>query len=969
MADDAQYSFLGWMRRGVIGMADAGSLHPTGRLSVPLQLQVTGDGEQERTGSVTRTARLYGPGDVSGISESAVVRTVPRRHVRDFEANFLAAIEFYDEDFPWRYTPALAQGGRLRPWLWLVVLGEGEYARRGVSAGKLPAITIPPPPLASAFPDPDTTWAWAHVHLNATVTAPPGQVSAARQAVRQLLDGNPNLGCSRLLCPRRLRPDARYTAFLVPAFEKGRLAGLGRPEREVDQVPNAAPSWPKRDAVQGALEFPVYYEWEFSTSGAGDFEQLARLLRPFDARDLDPDAHLLDIQEPGWGLRYRSLGPGRKHPGAVALESALRIPGVDSALAFGKDPADGQLSRAVADLLNLGVGTGGTGSASPSGANPFFGSDLDDDPMVLPPAYGSFYRQSTKLTPAAPGSWYDHANLNPVYRAAAGQGAAVVRRNQEEYVDRAWDQLRQQMEARSVAQRWQLSLQASQKLFAKRLEASLSITLDPSAPGTVARARQEVQMFRAVNLTAPMHAALRSGPGSFAASIRGSRYGGAYTPGFAKVTRSGGPLMRRLDNRASAAPTTLFFHPRPRPPALVSPLRKAVTAALHVLDQPAGRMPPPTLPPNVAGMQILSAMLARDGLAGLTACKTALTSLEPHLQHLSIMTAPAPNNQLYASIADQVRPSRTLPARLRTLLATPASPSPAEAERIDLPHLTVEFPEPMYRELADRSPDYIMPGLDRLPPNSVVMLAPDAPFIEAYLLGLNHEMAREFLWRELPITLDATFFRQFWDVRDNPAASRNPESFKDIVPVRQWASTALGAPQHRPPGMSGSLTVVVIRGDLFRKYPHTEVYMQKAAWLEDPVDHRSFRQADLSLPANTRAPLFSARIEPDYTLLGFQLDATDAKGDPAVEQGRPGWYFALKERAGDVSFGLDVDASVNDPSWPALEEVAENQCIDAESARFKSLPRYGAGSEKLAAMLYQRPFALYVHASRLLTAL
>ena len=88
--------------------------------------------------------------------------------------------------------------------------------------------------------------------------------------------------------------------------------------------------------------------------------------------------------------------------------------------------------------------------------------------------------------------------------------------------------------------------------------------------------------------------------------------------------------------------------------------------------------------------------------------------------------------------------------------------------------------------------------------------------------------------------------------------------------------------------MPGGLTVVVVRGDLFRKYPQTEAFLQKAAWAVVPATQRPFRQAAGSTPANTRRPLFSARIAPDLTLLGFQLDADDARGDPNPAAARPG---------------------------------------------------------------------------------
>ena len=49
---------------------------------------------------------LYGPGDLTGIERRAIVRVEPRDWITDYEPNYLPHIEFYDEDFPWRYTPA-----------------------------------------------------------------------------------------------------------------------------------------------------------------------------------------------------------------------------------------------------------------------------------------------------------------------------------------------------------------------------------------------------------------------------------------------------------------------------------------------------------------------------------------------------------------------------------------------------------------------------------------------------------------------------------------------------------------------------------------------------------------------------------------------------------------------------------------------------------------------------------------------
>src|SRR5215216_4920104 len=120
----ASYTFLPWLRQGIvskIGQPDTlgAGAGPGERASVAISLQVGGD-----PNFVSDDVQLVGPGDIVGISPRAVVRTEPRHWVTDFEPNYLAFIEFYDEDFPWRYSPAppdLAKH-RLTPWLTLVAL-------------------------------------------------------------------------------------------------------------------------------------------------------------------------------------------------------------------------------------------------------------------------------------------------------------------------------------------------------------------------------------------------------------------------------------------------------------------------------------------------------------------------------------------------------------------------------------------------------------------------------------------------------------------------------------------------------------------------------------------------------------------------------------------------------------------------------------------------------------------------------
>jgi hypothetical protein len=276
------------------------------------------------------------------------------------------------------------------------------------------------------------------------------------------------------------------------------------------------------------------------------------------------------------------------------------------------------------------------------------------------------------------------------------------------------------------------------------------------------------------------------------------------------------------------------------------------------------------------------------------------------------------------------------------------------------------FRNPTYAQLAERNMDFILPGLEKIPSNRVTILQANNEFIESYLVGLNHEMSREFLWREFPAPLNATYFSQFWDVRN----SGIPKA--DIQPILQWKLNSKIGTHANAAGQSSAEDpiVIVIRGDLIRKYPNTEIFMVKAGWEnKNAGSHKLVLDVNdqsqwINESPNLHRPLFSARIDPDYTFLGFNLGVLEVKGNDE----NPGWFFVLKERAGDTHFGMDLNMESNkkDPSWEQLAEVDENQCIQVDSVRFNELPRAGNRADQVASMLYQKPFMLFVHARRVL---
>ena len=68
----------------------------------------------------------------------------------------------------------------------------------------------------------------------------------------------------------------------------------------------------------------------------------------------------------------------------------------------------------------------------------------------------------------------------------------------------------------------------------------------------------------------------------------------------------------------------------------------------------------------------------------------------------------------------------------------------------------------MYEPLRDLSQDLLLPGLENVPPDTVLGLETNRRFVEAYMVGLNVEMGRELLWRGFPTNQRGTYFDQFW---------------------------------------------------------------------------------------------------------------------------------------------------------------------------------------------------------------
>jgi hypothetical protein len=298
---------------------------------------------------------------------------------------------------------------------------------------------------------------------------------------------------------------------------------------------------------------------------------------------------------------------------------------------------------------------------------------------------------------------------------------------------------------------------------------------------------------------------------------------------------------------------------------------------------------------------------------------------------------------------------------------------------------------PMYEPLRGLGQDWLMPGVGDIPPDTVTLLVTNQRFIEAYMAGLSHEMARELLYHEYPTDQRGTYFRQFWDVRGVVGpdhAARDPETLRDITQIHTWPEmSVLGAHTGRTPAPRAGHVVLLVKGEVLRRFPNTLVYAVRTVIGDD---------GRRTLGDEEAFPVFEGRLDPDISFFGFDLLPDQVRGDPDPSRDQ-GWYFVLQEQPTEPVFGLDPDdgryaafpTSWNDLNWaqlaesgPALAALAyidlDAQLPDtttvvpaagepplawhAESGR----GAVGSNSSDLAYVTLQRPFRVAVHGSDML---
>jgi hypothetical protein len=536
--------------------------------------------------------------------------------------------------------------------------------------------------------------------------------------------------------------------------------------------------------------------------------------------------------------------------------------------------------------------------------------------VLTAPVYGQLQAGAVAL-PAAGGQpgWLRELNLDPRLRVAAAAGTRVVQQRQEQLMARAWEQAGAVSDVNAVLRQSQHVRELGTVVMERHLARR-------AAWAAATSATRELLSSQLLAMTQPAHAQLTLGGETLDAKLENSRVPVAAVSG----------AMRRL-----ASPQGLIAR-RASAQGLIA--QRAVAAGpaepidiLAAVDRVA-LMPRPAAP---VGMVVTASVTAHVG----------------GVDTRPAVSPEALRDPLLARLAPETTVLNRAQARVDAPAGTWTRPDPLAPVAFG-----PRFTEPMYEGLQQVAPWLFLPGVEHVEADGVALLETSPRVIEAYMAGLNHELSRELLWREFPATLAGTAFRQFWDVGGQPG---DPEALADIPPISQWdPSVALGGHLRG----AGAQLVLLVRGELLRRYPTTTIYAARAT-------------AAGGFDAATRlAPMFRAALAPDIAFVGFALSEDNALGidhDPAG----PGWYFVFEEYPGEPRFGFDEVAAPGIPKTPdalawAHVPLTASGHVDV-SKPLLSVPAtadlqklWGGDAANTAAITFQRPFRVAMHASRLL---
>jgi hypothetical protein len=591
----------------------------------------------------------------------------------------------------------------------------------------------------------------------------------------------------------------------------------------------------------GPVTVPMYDQWKFRTATpAGSFEDLAALLKPGAA---DPETGRAPLDYP-----------------RVPLPEDLKVRGALAPI----DAIDTALPTSVRDDL--------AALRTPA-------RDERNRPIVGLPRYGEAWRTDAPVET----TWGATMNTDPRDRGVAGLGLELGIRLQEELAAEAKAHLGALAEARQRIRDLVLGLTVSHSLWAKRTPTDSLDRLWLLGPG-----------LRRVVTPNGTVAALATAPdrplpeGIFSSAVRRILRSG---PARTALTAAGRAQPREILEAANRCP------PRPVPSDDGVPLTD-LGINLHEFERRRRNV-------LAAGQFDINGLI--DGLRQFYPDFRGEFSHQDLVKLLEDLGEPVADEPpcrpvdleaLATGVTAAFDPTRIDGAARVRVLATIDGYDPTQA--LAPPEVCVGLDRPVWADVKDAFAEWLLPGVGAIPADSVIAVETNPRFVDSLLTGLNTQLLSELRWRNIPIATGCTPLRVFWDRAHTTSGDR----IDDIVGIRNWSDGSdIGAAQHRPAGASGRDLVIVIRGQLFLRYPSTVVYLITAThggtvdWTTDPA-----------AGAVRVLPSFQGRIASDVTFFGFQ----GFNPDDIVDH-----WLVFEEPPAGYRFSNDVSTDPQPQKWAA----------------------------------------------------
>jgi hypothetical protein len=896
-------SFLPWLRQG-LARGIAGPDPRSGPLALRPLIEATVALEDSRGVEATATSPLaiLGAGDVTGIDPLQIVRREPVPGTVDADSSLLPAIEIAVPDLPWLLTSAAPDDrNALRPWLVLVCVEERAGVEYDPAGG--PVLRLTAEAAAVELPDLADSWAWAHVQSMVPAADVAASVAAADGAV-----------LARLLAPRRLVEARTYRVALVPAFSADGEA--------------LAPAWDV-DAPADLVELPVYDTWTFTTAAeVVNFEALCRRLQPDDT-SVRLGFHQAEVVDRGLLVPFAG-DTGFEYEGAL-IDADATGRGLSG---DAREWLDTELRARLDETAGWQI----VPAEDPEHYDP-----ETDDPIVGPPMYGSWAAGDTIVPDRG---WLHDVNLWPDRRTAAGLGARVVREHDDEFLAAAWDQAGDVRALREELNRGRLAAEVG-RAHARRLD-----TL--ADPGLL-------------QATTRLHLFVRSTGSTLTQRIAA----GLVSARFARETRRGGVLARRamadrmdsaplgarvidrfvagsapLAGRASALEVCARFGAAYQRPGAVT--TDTVFDWPAVFETTGDHLPPPT-------GRLAAGELEPGGLEVDRSGDPVAFTPVPRIESTAEDDVRAAAGLMRAALDPMPAVVAGLQARVGGVELDGAADLPTRIA------IGPRFPDPLFPKLIALGAELVLPGVGDVANDRVRLVEVNEAWVAAFLVGANHEWAREALWNEYPADLGATAFSTFWQ--------RVPTTAADLASdLHEWP---LGSTLRSHVGGSGSSTVLLVRGDVVRRFPGVELF------LVTPGRGGRLVEADGSIPADrTTWPSFAGELDRATVFVGFDVDV-----DVVRDEGR---YVAIQEPVTGPRFGFDPAGTTyrrapatswDELSWGHVTESAEALAA-LGNLRLSDTPwlddvtrddtTWGRNGAHMAGITFQRPFRLLLPAAHLL---